>query len=77
MIETIAIETGPLTSVELNLTMPGPRGPQGEAGTGGSSTELGGFPIVITSPNQGDVVRFSANTWVNAKQEELTDGGNF
>lgn len=68
MIETIAIETGPLTSVELNLTMPGPRGPQGE---GGSSTDLGGYPIVITSPSQGDVVRFSANTWVNTQQEEL------
>lgn len=40
-------------------------------------TSLGGAVFNVVSPENGDVLQYFTNEWVNSKQELLTDGGNF
>lgn len=51
----------------------GPQGPPGAIG----GAEIGGYPISISSANDGDVLGFNGAAWYNRAQETLTDGGNF
>lgn len=51
----------------------GPQGPQGPAGSANAS-DIGGYPITITSPSDGDYLGFYSLQWVNSN---VTDGGNF
>lgn len=38
---------------------------------------LGGAVFNVVSPENGDVLQYFTNEWVNSKKELLTDGGNF
>lgn len=38
---------------------------------------LDGYPIFISAPNPGDVISFNGSAFINRRQTELTDGGNF
>jgi hypothetical protein len=49
------------------------RGVKGDSG----GTDIGGYPVNVTSPNQYDVLMFGVGEWVNTPQTEITDGGNF
>lgn len=49
------------------------RGVKGDAG----GSDIGGYPVSVTSPNRYDVLMFGVGEWVNTPQTEITDGGNF
>lgn len=49
---------------------------RGVKGNDGNS-DIGGYPVNVTSPNQYDVLMFGVGEWVNTPQTEITDGGNF
>lgn len=67
----------------LEIAQQGPPGPTGLTGAQGipgldGEANLGGLEIYLTSPQPGDVLTLDpTNTWVNAPQAELVDGGNF
>ena len=56
--------------VQINRGIAGPVGPSGES-------NIGGYPISITDPNNYDALMFISNEWVNINQLEIADGGNF
>lgn len=67
-------------TIELNLAMAGPIGPQGEQGPQGDpgpDNVIAGYPVVLDDLTQYDVLAFNNNSFTNRKQIELTDGGNF
>jgi hypothetical protein len=49
---------------------------RGVRGADGNS-DIGGYPVNVTSPNRYDVLMFGVGEWVNTPQTEITDGGNF
>jgi hypothetical protein len=49
---------------------------RGVKGNDGNS-DIGGYPVNVTSPNQYDVLMFGVGEWVNTPQTEITDGGNY
>jgi hypothetical protein len=57
----------PRQTIQIN------RGVKGDAG----NSDIGGYPVSVTSPNQYDVLMFGVGEWVNTPQTEITDGGNF
>ena len=65
--------------VELGLTNIGLRGPQGIQGPQGvpGPNEIGGFPVVLDSAQEKDILQLKTAAWRNTPQEALTDGGNF
>ena len=38
---------------------------------------IDGFPVFVSSPQNGDVISFNGAAFINRAQVELTDGGNF
>lgn len=66
-------------TVEFGLTTIGLRGPQGIQGPVGPAcpNEIGGIPVFVSSPQNGDVISFNGAAFINRAQVELTDGGNF
>jgi hypothetical protein len=38
---------------------------------------VGGFPVQISAPGNGDVLAFQGSVWINNPQTNITDGGNF
>ncbi len=44
-----------------------------QPGAGG----IDGFPVFVSSPQNGDVISFNGAAFINRAQVELTDGGNF
>lgn len=46
------------------------------SGPGGSSG-LGGYGVHITDVAVGDVISFNGQMFINRRQVDLTDGGNF
>lgn len=38
---------------------------------------VGGYPVAISNPLERDVLAFSAGTWINRPETQITDGGNF
>lgn len=81
--ETIVVTEKPTQVVEVanpqiqivEVVARGPQGPQGPTG----DTTVGGYPVVMSNANNGDVLSFSTSimSWYNRNQETLTDGGNF
>ncbi len=60
----------------------GPTGPPGAAGTAGptgpsGASVIGGYPITIVTPANGNALMFLNGGWVNVSQTEITNGGNF
>lgn len=62
--------------VVVTVAEQGPPGIQGIQGPSGSSS-IGGHPVGIEDPQEGDLIVFAASGWVNEKKEKLSDGGNF
>lgn len=60
----------PNNVITLNRGIVGPQGPSGES-------NIGGYPISITSAQNRDVLMWMSGEWVNTPQTEVTDGGNF
>ena len=60
----------PNNVIQLNRGIVGPVGPSGES-------NIGGYPISITSAQNRDVLMWMTGEWVNVPQTEVTDGGNF
>jgi hypothetical protein len=69
---TVQVKVTPVPNQVVQV-MRGVQGPVGPAG----SSDIGGYPAVITSPQNFDALMFSNNTWVNIPQTEISDGGNF
>jgi hypothetical protein len=69
---TVQVKVTPLPDqiVQINRGVQGPQGPAGTA-------NIGGYPSVITSPQNYDALMFLNNSWVNIPQTEISDGGNF
>ena len=42
-----------------------------------SGSGLGGFPVILNSPQENDILQLKSLEWKNTQQKELTDGGNF
>jgi hypothetical protein len=59
-----------LSCIELGLTNVGIQGPAGK-------TNIGDLPVVITSPQENDLIQLKSSSWVNVPQANLVDGGNF
>lgn len=59
---------GPVLAAEV--TAQGPPGPPGPA-------QLGGLPVRIEDPAEGDLLGLHQNAWTNQNRATLTDGGNF
>ena len=38
---------------------------------------IGGFPVILTSAQENDILQLKSWAWKNTSQESLTDGGNF
>ena len=66
----IQVTPVPKQVIQINRGVQGPPGPAG-------GTDIGGYPVTITSPNQYDVLMFGVGEWVNTPQTEVTDGGNY
>jgi hypothetical protein len=47
----------------------------GPVGAGGSG--IGGYDVQISDIKTGDVIAFNGAGFINKRQAELTDGGNF
>ena len=57
----------PTQIVQINRGVAGPPGP----------SAIGGYPIVVSSPQNYDALMFINNQWTNNPQTEITDGGNY
>lgn len=67
----------------LEVAQQGPPGPQGQQGPQGlpglpGDANIGGLEIYVQNPEPGEYLRLDpTNTWVNAKPDQVLDGGNF
>lgn len=41
------------------------------------TSTIAGYPVVLTSPADYDLLSFQNNTFINRPQTEVADGGNF
>jgi hypothetical protein len=60
----------------------GPPGAKGDTGAQGvpgvpGPNEIGGLPVQLTNPMNGDILAIGVNSVVNISAPSLTDGGNF
>lgn len=69
-------ETPTIQNVYDSVGLQGPQGIQGPVGPAGPN-EIGGFPISLSNPKDGDTIQLQSWSWKNTPQEALTDGGNF
>lgn len=44
---------------------------------GGGASGIGGFGVQISDIQPGDVIAFNGQVFINRRQVDLTDGGNF
>lgn len=44
---------------------------------GGSGDNLGGFPVVLNSPQENDVLQLKSGVWTNINQTAITTGGTY
>lgn len=65
-----------VASSSAMVTIAGGVGPQGPAGTSGGPIEQLSN-VQITSPQAGDVLRFSNSKWRNSPETDIVDGGNW
>jgi hypothetical protein len=42
-----------------------------------ASSNIGGYPVNLSSPQNLDALMFLNNQWANVPQTEIADGGNF
>lgn len=77
---TIAVidkqESITIHNVYDSVGLQGPQGEQGPPGPEGPNA-IGGFPISLSNPQDGDTIQLQSWSWKNTPQEALTDGGNF
>ena len=73
---TVEITSPDQTSIVLGLTNIGIRGPAGPVGPSGPN-EIGGYPVMLSSAQENDMLQLKSWAWKNTPQEALTDGGNF
>lgn len=73
---TVEVVAPDQTSIVLGLTNIGIRGPVGPVGPSGPN-EIGGYPVMLTSAQENDMLQLKSWAWKNTPQEALTDGGNF
>ncbi len=76
-IDDLPLWTGDTSEAHTLLRVGGVtyRAPVPALATGAAT--LGGYPVAITAPGNGDVLSFGSGNWVNEKRETLVDGGNF
>lgn len=68
------------TSIEVGIAVIGQRGERGADGIPGVAgpNAIGGYGFGVANPTPGDVLKLGTNNlWINAPEQELTDGGNF
>jgi hypothetical protein len=65
----IALQVTPTARQTIQIN----RGVQGASG----NSNIGGYPVSITSAENYDALMFLSNQWVNIPQTEIADGGNF
>ena len=63
----LSVVPTPNQVVQINRGVAGPPGPNA----------IGGYPIVVASPQNYDALMFINNKWTNNPQTEITDGGNY
>lgn len=63
--------TGSTITEIVEIARQGPPGPQGPPGS------ISGFPLNVSSPQNGDTLIYDTAAWTNRPKSELTDGGNF
>ena len=63
----------------VDISAPGPQGAPGPAGPPGPpNTTIGGYAVDMSGVASGDTILFgNQNAWINAPEQDLTDGGNF
>lgn len=66
---TVNVQVTPVAKQVVQIN----RGVKGDAG----GSDIGGYPVSVTSPSRYDVLMFGVGEWVNTPQTEITDGGNF
>jgi hypothetical protein len=49
----------------------------GGQGAASTTTSIGGLDIETSNLSDGDLLTVSSHKWVNVKQTNITDGGNF
>lgn len=65
-----------IKNVYDSVGLQGPQGIQGPVGPAGPN-EIGGLPVALSNPKDGDMLQIQSYAWKNTTQEALTDGGNF
>lgn len=73
---TVEVVAPDQTSIVLGLTNIGIQGPIGPVGPAGPN-EIGGYPVLMDSIQENDMIQMKSWAWRNTPQEALTDGGNF
>lgn len=73
----IKINIGKPLSISANIGLIGPKGEKGDLGdlNDASINDLG--DVQLTTPQNGDVLIYNNNKFINQHMENLTDGGNF
>lgn len=66
---TVKVEVTPVATQIVQIN----RGVQGASG----NNDIGGYPVVVSGPQNYDALMFNNNSWTNIPQTEIADGGNF
>lgn len=57
------------------LTTVGSPGPVGEVDW--NELKIGGYPLMLDSLENGDLLVYNSQKWINQNKRKITDGGNF
>lgn len=73
----VKVSIGKPLSIIANIGLIGPKGEKGDAGALGDASinDLG--DVRVTAPQDGDILIYNNNKFINQHMENLTDGGNF
>lgn len=58
-------------------TVSGGQGPQGPQGPAGVNNLADAGDVALSSPAEGDVLRYASSKWRNYPEANLVDGGNW
>lgn len=70
----ITVNIGKPLSMMVNIGLIGPKGDAGDLNVA-SINDLG--DVQLTSPQNGDILIYNNNKFINQPAETITDGGNF
>jgi hypothetical protein len=73
----VVVNIGKPLSIEARIGLIGPKGEKGDFGVldEASINDLG--DVQLTLPQNGDILIYSNNKFINQPAETITDGGNF